>query len=424
MKVLIISHNVISTNDAMGKTMCALFSSFKKDELCQFYIYPSAPNVSKCSSYYRITDKDVLKSYYRFKVKGQEFFVDKDVASENQFFENVDDEKIYRNKKNKKPLRKLLRDLMWKFSRWYSKELECWIKKESPTHIFLAPGYAKFIYNIAFKISKKFNIPIVTYICDDYYFVKKAKGFLARIQQNQLKKTIEKLMSKTCHVITICDELKKCYSEKFSVPATTIMTGSSFTIAEQPRLLDSITELTYLGNIRCNRYISLAEIGRALDKINEVNNTEYRLKIYTAEKDGEILQAFENIKSVKICEFVSGEEFNKVFHSAQILVHVEAFDEDSIDLVKHSISTKIADSLGSGTCLFAYGPSNVASIRYLENNSSAIVCCNKDMLDKKLLDIINDGEARRKVVERALLMAKKNHESSYVGDFVKKIFKR
>lgn len=76
MKLLIISHNPMSTYNNMGRTLCGLFNRFSKEELCQLYIYPSVPDVDRCGSYYRITDKDVLKSYFLLKVKGNEIYPD------------------------------------------------------------------------------------------------------------------------------------------------------------------------------------------------------------------------------------------------------------------------------------------------------------------------------------------------------------
>lgn len=62
MKVLIISHNVFSKTDNMGKTLSTYFSSFKSDELAQFYIHSQIPTLDICSNYYRITDKEAIKS--------------------------------------------------------------------------------------------------------------------------------------------------------------------------------------------------------------------------------------------------------------------------------------------------------------------------------------------------------------------------
>ena len=389
----------------------SLFSAFDKKELCQLYIYPSLPDCEFCSSYYRVTDKDVLKSYYKFKVRGREIQKEEISTERHELFENTKDEKIYRNRKNKKPSRLLLRDLMWKFSRWYNKSLRNWIKEQQPTCIFVAPGTGKFLYDIALKISKKYNLPIVSYICDDYYFVKKADSFLGRIQQWLLKRKIEELMSHSRAVVTICDELKVCYEEKFDVPTQRIMTGSSFPIAENVRKQSEVKTITYMGNIRCNRYTALAKVGQALDEINAENQTDFFLEIYSGEKDERILNSFKGIDSVKLCGFISGKEFEEKLKNAELLLHVEAFDEKSIDLVKHSVSTKIADSLGSGVCLLGYGPKEVASMQHLIRNDCALVCTTESELKGFLWKAFYDVGERNRVRENALKTARLYHDS-------------
>jgi len=422
MKVLIVSHNPITTFDAMGKTMLTLFSDFEKSELCQLYIYPTVPDVDKCNSYYRITDKDVLKSYFKLKVSGKEIKYKEIENANGKLFEDENDVNLYRNTKNKKPSRKLLRDLMWKFSRWFNKPLKKWIERENPTHLFLAPGNQKFIYKIALKISKKYNLPIVTYICDDYYFVNGKRGLLARVQQSGLNKVTEKLLKRSLSIITICDELKNSYSKHFNVNAVTVMTGSNYPIAEKKKDVVNANDITYLGNIRCNRYKSLIKIGKALDEINLEAGSNYSLKIYTPEQDQEILSAFNGINSIKLCGYVSGEDFNKTFFSSEILLHTEAFDEESIDGVKHSISTKIADSLSSGICLFAFGPNRVASIKYLIDTGSAVCCTDEKELKEKLKLVLSSRELRESTVARALKTAREKHDSVMVGKLVRDVF--
>lgn len=410
MKILILSHNPITTYDAMGKTMASLFDEFKKNELCQLYIYPTIPDIDFCDSYYRITDKDVLKSYFKFSVKGREIQKEEIDTSSHFMFENPEDESKYRNKKNKTAHRMLLRDIMWRFSSWYNRDLKKWLKMQAPTCIFVAPGTAEFLYDMAIRISREFELPIVTYICDEYYFVKKPQGVLERIRVNSLQKKIKKLMCKTAHIVTICESLKNLYSKEFSVPATVIMTGTNYSLAQNPIINDNPKAITYMGNIRCNRFISLAEIGRELKDINDEKGTKFSLNIYTAEKDWSILSKFENIETVRMCGYVSGEEFDKVFHSSDILLHTEAFDEASIDLVKNSVSTKIADSLASGICLFAYGPDRVASMTHLIDNNCAVTATNRKELKESLETVLFDENARNHAVENALKVATTFHD--------------
>lgn len=409
-KTLIISHNTISTYNNMGKTFLALFGAFKPSELCQLYIYPSVPDSEICGSYYRVTDKDVLKSFYRFGVKGKEIIPD---TNYHLLFANQEDERLYRNKKNKLPFRMLVRDFMWKCSHWYNRELKSWLDREQPDRIFVAPGQASFLYDIALRISKTYKIPIVSYICDDYFFLKRPTNLLGRIHQFILESKIDLLMAKSSHVVTICDELRDIYFHKFKVPASTIMTGTNYSISSNVKISNNPSMITYMGNIRCNRYRSLIKIGYILDEINSERMTNYQLHIYSSETDKEILSSFCEINSIHFCGYVSGVEFERVFHSAEILLHTEAFDEVSIDLVKHSVSTKIADSLASGIPLFAYGPEQVASMKHLARNNCAIIATSKDELKERLLQLFNDANLRTMVASNALAAARKYHDSSY-----------
>lgn len=419
MKVLIISHNPLTTYHNMGKTLLSLFSGFKREELCQLYIYPSLPDVEACNSYFQITDKDVLRSYYRFSVKGKEIFPDLTLHTE---FTDENEAKLYRNPKNKTAFRILARDWMWKFAHWYNKPLKKWLEREKPTCIFVAPGDGKFVYDIALKISKKYNLPIVSYVCDEYYFVHKPKGLLNKIRQRALSKKIEKLYSKVSHIITICDELNTLYSEKFGVSATTVMTATSYPIVEEPKLVAKPKTITYMGNLRLNRYVSLAEIGWALDELNRGGRGGYKLRIYSAETDEGILSVLKGIESIDFCGFVTGDEFDKVFHSSEVLLHTEAFDEPSKDFTKHSVSTKIGDVLGSGICLFAYGPAEIASIRHLKEHDCAFVCTEKTSLKEILGKVFTDIQSRKNVQCKALDTARKYHSSLIQRECVRGIF--
>lgn len=415
MKVLIISHNCVSTHQSMGKTFCSLFSNFPKNELSQLYIYPTIPNIDFCDSYYRITDKDVLKGLFKFRVKGRKIESD-EIKSDCTLFENNNDETFYRNKKNKKAFRVMARDFLWKLSPWFNKELKEWLVQQKITHIFVATSRYKLIYDIALKCANFLKVPIIAYICDEYYFVKDKKGIIEKFKDFLFKQKMKQLMHKTSSVVTISEELKDLYGSFFKKNVKVIMTGSSFPISSKPQQNSEINELTYMGNISCNRYISLCEIGDALDEINKNYNKKYYLNIYCLEKDPSILNQLSKRNSIKLNGFVIGEAFYQVFSSAQCLLHVEAFDENSIDLVKNSISTKIADSLGSGKLLIAYGPSNIASMKHLIRNKSAFIIEDKHELKQKLLQVFSlSQEDQLTTIKNALATAKKYHQSKNNG---------
>ncbi len=417
MKILVISHNSFSTFQSMGKTFCSLFSTFRKEELCQLYIYPTIPDIDACNSYYRVTDKDVLYFFKKLEVYGREIRIDSTSIFDHRLFENRNDESFYKNKKNHSAFRCLARDFLWASTPWFNKSLKEWLRKECITHIFVAPGGYKFIYNIALKCSRFLNVPIVTYVCDEYFFTTSKKRIIDKIKDVLLKCKMKQLMSKTSLIVTISEELKNLYEPYFKKHTKVIMTGTSFPITSVPLSRDSIKELTYMGSIRCNRYMSLCDIGDTLDEINREYNEKYSLNIYSGETDYAILNELKKRKSIKLKGFVSGESFKQVFYSSQCILHVEAFDECSIDCVKNSISTKIADCLGSGILLMAYGPSQIASMQHLIRNNCAVFAGEKNDLKNFLLKIFAMSEKDRSVViNNALATANKYHNTNTNGN--------
>jgi hypothetical protein len=421
MKVLIISHNPITTYQNMGKTMLSLFSAFDKSELCQLYIYPTVPDIDVCNSYYRVTDRDVLNSYFRFGRVASRVIHEDGVDTDQHNIYETEREANFFKKSKKSPITLIFRDLMWSFSRWYSATLKKWLAEEKPTCIFLAPGESKFIYNIALKISKELNIDMVTYVCDDYFFVKHTQGIAGRFQLYLLRKKMKKAMQHSIKIVTICDELSEVYHYAFGTETQTVFTGSSFPVAEHSTEPSNASCLTYMGNLTCNRAWPIADIGRALDRLNQKKGTNYKLLLYAPPLKEDTISLFSSITSIVYCGYVVGEAFDRILHNPTILLHVESFDFQSIDRVKHSVSTKIADSLGSGNLFFAYGPDKVASVRHLIRNDCAVVVTNPEDLDG-VLDTLWQRKDRCEIIERAIATAKEYHSSNRNSLIMRNIF--
>ena len=104
MKVLLISHNPITTYNNMGKTFLALFSSFHPEELCQLYLYPTVPDTDCCGSYYRFTDRDALYSLVDRHAVGGEVFPNLQCHNE---FSSEKEERLYRAPRNRRELTRL-----------------------------------------------------------------------------------------------------------------------------------------------------------------------------------------------------------------------------------------------------------------------------------------------------------------------------
>ena len=112
---------------------------------------------------------------------------------------------------------------------------------------------------------------------------------------------------------------------------------------------------------------------------------------------------------------MSGSAFDEAFGRSPLLLHVEAFDEASIDFVQHSISTKIADCLASGIPLLAYAPESVSSMKHLLRHKCALTATTKAELRAMLLKAFSQREELCHIANNALITAKEFHEQDTVS---------
>ena len=60
--------------------------------------------------------------------------------------------------------------------------------------------------------------------------------------------------------------------------------------------------------------------------------------------------------------------------------------------------------------MFAYGPAEIASIQYLQENEVAVCVTSPEELAEGLRNLLSSEELRERVVKKALALANKNHD--------------
>ena len=76
LRVLVVSHNVFSRENNMGRSLAGLLSGWDPDALSQLYFCPEQPSLPLCRRYFRVTDLDALRSLWRRRGQGQALPVD------------------------------------------------------------------------------------------------------------------------------------------------------------------------------------------------------------------------------------------------------------------------------------------------------------------------------------------------------------
>lgn len=77
---------------------------------------------------------------------------------------------LYKLGKHKNSINYLLRGLIWNRKNWLTKDLIDWVDDFNPELIFISFSDDFFILQIGLFFARKYNIPIISTISDDYYF--------------------------------------------------------------------------------------------------------------------------------------------------------------------------------------------------------------------------------------------------------------
>lgn len=404
-KVLVISHNVFSLTSNNGKTMDAFFNGWDDNCISQLYFHSEIPTSNTCKRYFRITDFDLLKSIIKFKSPGEVIFIDENTLnSKSSRIDTGIEAEIYKSGRKIKSLMYFLRNLIWRLNTWNSRKLNDWIDEFNPEVIFLVAGDYTFSIELALKICKKRNIPLVVFFGDDYYFLEeRKKSILNKWNYYSFKKSFNELFSYLKAYICASDKMLDLYTDKFFKEGYAIMTPTIVN-NESESCMNNNIKISYMGNLGYERWKPLIEIGKCLKEIN------LQIDIYSHEKRGDVLSELSTENGIKFHGAVSSREVKSIIESSTIIVHVESIKEEIKNKTRYSMSTKIAESLGSGVCLFAYGPEDVSSIEYLIENNAACVVTRKEDLKSKLYAILENKELRKKHINNAYKLASSRHD--------------
>lgn len=408
MRVLIIGHNVFSETNNMGKTLLSYFQDFSPDELAEFYIQQKTPkNATVCARYYRVTDREALKSVLGKKV-GTSYHLTESVPEVTDAETTGTQEAIRQYGRNKSPLVFALRNGIWGLSHWDTKELRAWLTDFDPELIFFMSGDFAFMYDITLKIQKLLNKPLVVCCVDDYCIYNRNEGSaLGRALHRGYLRSVRRVMEKAACILTISDSLSEAYEKLFDRPCRTLHTNAKRREINNSAVRDKVA---YFGNLDFHRNETLTEIGQTVKKLGLPGLDG--IEVWSAETDPNNLAGLTEENGVRFRGRIPPTEVGPRMDECLAVIHTEAFREETVKMVEYSVSTKIADSLLNGPCLIAYGPEGIASIDYLKKNRAAYVITRPEDLEAGLRELLTDGALRDEILKNARALAARNHDAA------------
>jgi len=394
-KVLVISNNALNLTNSNGRTLGLLLTELPKDYLLQFCLNEESISEELVTNAYCITDKMIIKGITGCNIQAQKLRAYK---SENH---------LRSRSKIKTPLTCIIRELLW----------HCNIKKTDffniaqefkPDIVLLLLGDAAFNVQLAYDISLKNKSKLVVFTTEDYYF--KQWNYLQYGKHNlffnvfmrHYRKVLDKVFTKLDLCIANTPFLANKYETRFSVNTHVLMAAAScFSIREN---IAERNTILYAGNLSLNRYKSIMEVARQAKAIDP----NIFIEIYGAPTP-DIEQELKEVTNIRLKGFVPYAELLPEMQKVKLLIHCESFDEFYQKDLQSAFSTKIADSLASGTPLFLFAPAHFSEAKYLVENHAAFVCDNIEQLTSRLCEALQDNYKRSIIVQNALKIAHENH---------------
>lgn len=297
-----------------------------------------------------------------------------------------------------------------------SDPLRSWIADFNPDLLFSMLGTAALL-KLNVNISRWRNIPCMPYFTDDWISWKYSRDFLSAWLRPTLEYWFDQYLQRAPLRLAIspamAEEYRNRYRGEFGLCMDCIAPDNEEPSAK-PKERGNILTMMFLGTLKPDRWRSLREIGEALLELRS-EGFAAQLVVYSLPADIEQFGKLLKVDPVlKLAGTARPQDVPRLQREADVLVHTEAFDEASVVWTRFSMSTKIPQYLMSGRCIFAYGPGEVSSMRYLADTGSALTVeeRNPQLLRKALRELIVSEERRRDLGRRARAVAMENHEAS------------
>lgn len=414
-KVLIVSRDV--WDDSTASTLNNLFEDYEPNRLAHIYIETKKPNTSHCTSFFQISEYSLIRKFFNPRIKtGQK--VDS-LYVENKSIAEKEAATMNFVRQNRRYIFTILRELLWLFNGWKTKELHEYIKDENPDVIWFMGSPLVLMNRLMRHVVKVSKKPYCIFEMDDVYAYKiYGLKLIKRLYRFFLKRNVKHLMGGVSQLFVISPKMKKEYDEAFHLNSIVLTKGIDFSsVFYQPYQPHTPIRMVYMGNIIYDRISSLEMIGRVIDGINAVDKLII-LSIYTKNPIDSITKN-NMIRNGNVFFYdpVSYTELKNVINQNDVVVFVESLDKKFKRLARLSFSTKITDYLASGKCILALGPSDIAPIEYLRDNDAALIASNSNELRETLLKMLDTGivEAYSK---KAFSCGEKNHNKTIINRIV------
>lgn len=409
-KVLVVSTNAWIDNTGIN-TLIEFFKCWNSDKIAQIYTKAALPHTTICNHFFQIIETNVMKSIFkRNLVTG---FCIKNEGGTTQEQEAAEEQKIYSfyKGKNVRAFMSIIREIVWKFGKWKSRELDQFIEDFKPDILYIPIYPTIYMGRIQKYVIEKTRKPVISYLADDNYTYKAiSKNPVSLIHRCILRKYVKYIVDHSSKLMVISPKQKEEYDRIFGVSSVVMTKGIDFEAFEE-KALNVPIRMVYTGKLIIGRWNSLAAIAEVMGKINR-DGQRVEFDIYTTDAVSAKQSKVLNRNGCSVKGALTLEQVKVVQEEADILVFVESLEERFKYTARLSFSTKITDYLKSGKCIFAIGDKEIAPIDYFNRYDSAVTASTYEEIGHKLETLVNNEKMILRYARKGYQCGVEHHERS------------
>ena len=425
LRILVFTVN--AWNSMIGdNTWSTLLSHYASESIANVYIREEIPDSEICSKYFCISENRVIKSILKRKIKTGRVVEAQPLSKAEPTEDLQEHNKRYaKMKKKRKYSMLLIRELLWKFGKWKTKELDAFLDDFKPDIILhCMDGYIHLNRIVRYAINRT-KAKGIGYIWDDNFTYKQSQKIGYKIYRYFQRKSLKNLAKKTDAFFAITPKTKQEADNFFHIDCTLLSKPlNSVPVAYNYETLRKPLKMLYTGNLLIGRDKTLVKISSALKEINKDTNNIV-LDVYTQTRlTEEYLQETQH-EFCQIYPPISQTEVLQLQKEADVLLFLEDLSDENL-MARLSFSTKITDYFSAGKCIFAVGNPDLAPMQYFKDTDSAVIVDDVQNIESSLRKLLSRGNLAA-YAKNATECGLKNHSAEYIrqtfDDVLNRVYK-
>ena len=415
-KVMIVSRGVWD-DGGVSSTLSNIFGNYDSEKLSQIYIETKKPNTKLCHKFFQISEFSLIKKLYEWSTRtgrrvDAAYVADIDTASkEASTMEYVRGHRSFAYT--------VLRELLWHFNGWKSKELRAFIQEENPEVLWLTGSPLILMNRLSQYVVNQSEKPYCIFEMDDVYSYRNCgSNPFKYIYRFFLRKRVRKLLQGASQVFVISFKMKREFDSLFGIDSIVLTKGIDFTDRPfEEKEPSRPVNMVYAGQLIYGRLSTVEKLATVLDDINR-SEKQIVLNIYTGTPvSDDVKERMMEKGSVVFHAPVPYTQVAEIIRQCDVVLFTEAFEEKKKNIARLSFSTKLTDYLSEGKCMLAIGPGDIAPMEYLIENDAAVAVTGLHKIKESVEFLLKEGIIEQ-YAHKAYECGRRNHDKQMLDNIV------